>query len=387
VNLAIVVPRWSLKIAGGAERLAREYAEMLRDRHQVEILTTCALDHVSWKNELAPGTVEEGGLLIRRFPTDSRDSERYHELQLRLANGERLLPSEELEWQRNGVTSQKLNRFIEKSNYDLLFGMPFFFGVVQQALSVSSAKKILVPCLHPEPQAELGIIRKLFGAVDAVCFNAPEERALAATLYRLPTWRPVISMGMSPSTGAGVSPILGPYLLYLGRKEAGKGTHQLAAYFLRYCQQFPNSGLRLVVAGGGELPAWPQLQDRIIDFSWVDEAEKGELINGALALVQPCEFESLSIVTLEAWSYGRPVLVNGRSAVQRGNVLRSHGGLTYDDEKTFIRSLRWLEENPGEADLYGVAGSTYLRCYHDPKVMQERLLRTVAEISDAVIVN
>src|SRR5256885_63109 len=68
-SIAFVVPRYGREIVGGAETLARGFAERLpADRFAVEVLTTCALDHHTWKNVLAPGEERQGNVTVRRFP-------------------------------------------------------------------------------------------------------------------------------------------------------------------------------------------------------------------------------------------------------------------------------------------------------------------------------
>ena len=70
VKVAFVVPRYGTDIRGGAETGARMLAERLAsDRgYDVEVLTTCAIDHYTWANDLPTGTSEEDGLVVRRFP-------------------------------------------------------------------------------------------------------------------------------------------------------------------------------------------------------------------------------------------------------------------------------------------------------------------------------
>ncbi len=52
----------------------------------------------------------------------------------------------------------------------------------------------------------------------------------------------------------------------------------------------------------------------------------------------PSPYESLSIVLLEAWKLGPPVLANGRCRVLVGQCLRSGGGLFYDGYAEFRES-------------------------------------------------
>src|SRR5262245_21434121 len=67
VKLAVVVQRYGLAINGGAELHARYIAERLARRADVEILTTCAVDYVTWRTELPAGVDQVNGITVRRF--------------------------------------------------------------------------------------------------------------------------------------------------------------------------------------------------------------------------------------------------------------------------------------------------------------------------------
>ena len=57
-------------------------------------------------------------------------------------------------------------------------------------------------------------------------------------------------------------------------------------------------------------------------------------------LIMPSYFESLSMVALEAWALGRPVLANAKCDVLKGQCIRSNAGLYYDGRDEFIETLR-----------------------------------------------
>ena len=67
VKLAVVVQRYGQAINGGAELHARYIAEHLARHAEVEVLTTCATDYVTWRNELPPGVEQVNGVPVRRF--------------------------------------------------------------------------------------------------------------------------------------------------------------------------------------------------------------------------------------------------------------------------------------------------------------------------------
>ena len=55
MKLAVVVQRYGADINGGAELHARYIAERLARHAEVEVVTTCARDYVTWRNELPAG--------------------------------------------------------------------------------------------------------------------------------------------------------------------------------------------------------------------------------------------------------------------------------------------------------------------------------------------
>jgi glycosyltransferase involved in cell wall biosynthesis len=59
----------------------------------------------------------------------------------------------------------------------------------------------------------------------------------------------------------------------------------------------------------------------------------------------PSYFESLSMVALEAWALGRPVLANAHCDVLKGQCIRSNAGLYYESYEEFVEALYSLESN------------------------------------------
>ena len=69
MKVAIVVQRYGADINGGAEQHARYVAEHLAKHVTVEVLTTCAREYTTWKNEYPEGVDRLRGVTVRRFAT------------------------------------------------------------------------------------------------------------------------------------------------------------------------------------------------------------------------------------------------------------------------------------------------------------------------------
>ena len=67
MKLAFIIQRYGAEVLGGAEHLCRLVAERLAPSHDVEVLTTCARDYVTWANEYPEGVDRVRGVTVRRF--------------------------------------------------------------------------------------------------------------------------------------------------------------------------------------------------------------------------------------------------------------------------------------------------------------------------------
>ena len=106
MKLGFVVPRYGADVVGGAETLARSFAEHLAaDRYDVDVLTTCARDHHTWENVLPPGEERCGDVRVLRFPVAPRDVNRFFAVQERISAQLPIPLDEELEWAAGSVNS------------------------------------------------------------------------------------------------------------------------------------------------------------------------------------------------------------------------------------------------------------------------------------------
>jgi glycosyltransferase involved in cell wall biosynthesis len=119
-----------------------------------------------------------------------------------------------------------------------------------------------------------------------------------------------------------------------------------------------------------DVPSHP----RIRHLGFVPDEDKYDALAAADLLIMPSHYESLSMVTLEAWALGRPVLVNGRCDVLRGQVVRSNAGLYYETFDEFAEALYALEGQGPMGGVLGQNGRAYFREHYSWPVIERKYL-------------
>ena len=134
----------------------------------------------------------------------------------------------------------------------------------------------------------------------------------------------------------------------------------LVRYFAEYKKKHEDA-LKLVMIGGGKIDI-PD-KDSIIDLGFVDKQDKYDAYAAASVFCNPSEMESFSLVIMESWLAGRPVLVNGDCAVTRDFVHQNNGGLYYQNYAEFEKCLEYLLAHREIADQMGRNGGEYVRAH------------------------
>jgi glycosyltransferase involved in cell wall biosynthesis len=364
-----VVQRYGEDVNGGAEAHCRLVAEHLARTHRVEVLTSCARDYITWKNERAPGLSTVNGVPVRRFKVKRpRDPDRFGRCSQKVLLGKHRVEDELLWLEEQGPFSPSLLRHIQRreSDYDYFIFFSYRYYHSYHGIRAVPGKAILVPTAERDPAVSLSIFRDLFRLPRAIVYNSIEERTMIWNVSgnrRVPG--DVVGVGSTllpnadPESFRRKFEVKGPYLLYIGRVDPNKGCGTLFHYFRRYREE-TGSRIELLLVGGKQMaiPAEPGV--RYLGF--LSESDKAGALEGAELLVMPSELESLSMVTLEAWSMGKPVLANGKCDVLRGQCRRSNAGLYFDDYYEFQGALALLEASP---DLRAGLGENGRRFYQE----------------------
>jgi glycosyltransferase involved in cell wall biosynthesis len=173
------------------------------------------------------------------------------------------------------------------------------------------------------------------------------------------------------------------FILYVGRIDANKGCDELFELFLSYLRvsylKLEDRELELVLIGTPILPL-PN-HPRVRHLGFVSDADKFDVLAAAEALVMPSYFESLSMVALEAWALGRPVLANAHCDVLLGQCLRSNAGLFYRNAEEFGGALDALLDDPGLANTLGSNGRKYYADHYRWDVIESKYLEMLAHLA------
>lgn len=396
-RLAFVTP-WYGNRNGGAEVFCAGLARALQAAGRpVEILTTCCRDpfHDWSENHWPEGETVVDGIRVRRFPVRRRNADRYAHLAGALQRDGGLAPDQEEELLRNSINSDALCRFIADHRREyLFFFLPYLYGTtwfgVRECLPEHA---FLIPCLHNEPFAYLGLMQQMFRRVRGCLFLSPPERDFASALYDLTdVFQAVMGGGLdrltpgTPERFRQRSGLDAPFLLYVGRKVAGKGADLLLRYFGDYVALFPEEkDLHLVLIGSGDLHIPEDLRARVHSL----RAETAEEVYDAMAaceiFVQPSFLESFSIVLMEAWLNRRPVLVNGQCEVTTYHALASNGGLYFSSFGEFAECVRLLRTNPLLGHRLGMNGERYVTENYLWADTVSRLQRFLAELETVAV--
>ena len=189
MRVAVVSQRYGQAINGGAELHARYIAEHLARRVEVEVLTTCASDYVTWRNELPAGIEQVNGVTVRRFRVaHERDPLVFARRSARVFEARHSL-ADELAWlDAEGPTCPALVKYIARHagefEYFIFFSYRYYHAF--HGVRAVPSRAILVPTAERDSAVGLSLFPPIFRGVRALMFNSPEER----TVIHRGRWQP-----------------------------------------------------------------------------------------------------------------------------------------------------------------------------------------------------
>jgi glycosyltransferase involved in cell wall biosynthesis len=396
MKIAFIVQRYGTEILGGSEYHCRLIAERLAPRHQVEVLTTCAQDYISWANEYAEGTDRVRGVTVRRFASSqTREIQAFNQYSEWIFNNPHSR-DDEMAWLRQqGPWCPALLEYLERQHqlYDILIFFTYLYAPTVLGMRIAPQKSILVPTAHDEPAIHLDIYKELFSLPAGIAYNTDAERRFLTTHFSMraveeetvgcgvdlpqaqqyprehregapppeepdddsPGFRP--HLAQRGTTFRRRHRLHGPIALYGGRIDPGKGCEELIEYFSSYVNAGGEASLVLMGVKLMPLPEEP-----FIRFAGrLSDQERTQALEAATVVVVPSPYESLSLLALEAFAAGTPVLANARSEVLVDHCQKSNAGLYYADRDEFNECLRLLVADPRLRASMGANGRDYIR--------------------------
>ena len=391
MKIAFIVQRYGAEILGGSEYHCRLIAERLAQRHDVEVLTTCARDYITWENDYPEGNDRIRGVTVRRFKNArTRDISSFNQYSDWIFHHAHTR-EDELSWlEQQGPWCPALLEHLQRNHrqYDALIFFTYLYAPTVLGLEIDPARSILVPTAHNEPAIQLSLYGEMFKKPAAVAFNTETEKNFLKTTFEF-------RAAAEETVGCGVEllpeqvqpdepdpededeihkrlpahlrvrgaqfrrrhRLQGQFLLYGGRIDAGKGCEELIEYFTSYKEQGGEAQLALMGVKLMQLPEVPWVRFAGL----LSERERLQALEAATIVVVPSPFESLSLLALEAMAVGTPVLCNARAEVLVDHCLKSNAGLFYSDREEFVESAKLLLADDRLRDRMGRNGREYVK--------------------------
>ncbi len=340
MKLAYVVPRYGKHVVGGAESATRNLAERMVGLAgwEVEVLTTCAVDYLTWQDHYPAGETTEAGVKVTRFPVRSGRAPGFSAFSDHVLFYSRAATDDEAEqWvELQGPVCPELLEVLPDTDADIVAFYPYQYYPTVRGIASVSDRAVMHPAAHDDPPLYLPIFQSVFSRVSGFVFQTHGEREVVQSAFQVAS-QPQVLLGMGvdePTEGSPAGPSardqvgLGdrPYLCCLGRVDDLKGTSVLAEMFASYKRRRPGALAMTLV---GPVAVRPMEHPDIFLTGPVEEDTKWELLRGATALVSPSPYESFSLVIMEAWTAGIPVAVNAYCEATKESCERSGGGVWF----------------------------------------------------------
>ena len=385
MKIAFVVQRYGKEVMGGSELHCRMVAERLvAAGHDCTVYTTTAKDYITWRNEYPPGGSIFNGVVIRRFKV-----EKEREIASFNAYSDWIFfnphtRQDELDWlDRQGPVCPGLVDALgsEEKDHDVVIFFTYLYYNTYWGLKAVRGPRALVPTAHDEPALHLDVMKEVFAPPQAFIFNTEAERDMLRRFFDFEgKYQDIVGVGVDVPERIDIDGFLvksglgGPFILYAGRIEPGKGCAELLDYFLRYHPRRPELRLALIGKLLMDLPLHP----RVRYLGFVTPEEKTAAMAAARAVVHPSHLESLCMAALESMGVRTPILVQAATDPLRQHCLKGRSGLTYANYEEFAAALDLLLGDARLRETLGANGLAYVQAnYTWPQVIAkyERALR------------
>jgi glycosyltransferase involved in cell wall biosynthesis len=420
VKFAFITPRYGADISAGGEHACRLVAEQIAKRHDVDVLTTTALDQVRWKNEYSEGSDRIRGVLVRRFAVSSvHDAATLDALSRRLREGPRTRP-DELAWVRQvGPTSSGLLDYLKRQHrsYDALVFFGMWHPLTVLGLEVAAERSILFPYLQLRPELRFDLWADLLSVPRAVgYFSQVERRLVRSYVGILPQFEEVVGIGVdapqqqtyprhqqdpadaiTPDEESGAEDdedtddenylagrgvpfrrrhrLYGSFALYGGRVEPDNGCEEMLDYFDTFASGTDDLSLVLMGVKMIKIPEAPYLRLAGV----LPDRDRMTAYEAAAVTIAPGSDDLLAQSLLESLAVGTPVLASARNEAAVEHCRRANAGLYYTNRAEFVGAMTELRAPQLRARM-GENGRRYIRQHHQWDAVMGRFERLLTRV-------
>lgn len=404
-KIIFVIQRYGAEVNGGAEVHCRLLAEQLAVLYDVQILTSCAKDYVTWANEYPAGESYLNGVKIIRFAVPrTPDYTRIAWLNKKLNKRKRkmkwlkltgLLPVYDMLFQRyyeaewikeQGPYLPDLVNYIKDNvaTADAFIFFTYLYYPTVAGLKQAAQKAIFIPTAHNEQPIYMQLFKKVFSQPRAILYNTLAEKAFVNQLFNInQIYSDVVGIGVDGKRldhGTNTPNFVDPntrYFIYIGRIETAKQCGELIRLFINYKQQ-DQADIKLIFVGRAfmDLVEHPD----IIYTGFVSEQIKLALLNNAQALIMPSVYESLSLVTLESMAQGVPVIANAHGDVLKDHINNSKAGFLYHDQQSFNTALNNMLNPDLDTQKLAINGKRYIAENYTWPVVIDKITKAVEHV-------
>jgi len=420
VKFAFVTPRYGADIVSGAEHACRLLAEQVCQRHAVEVLTTCASDATTWRNEYSEGSDRVRGVVVRRFVVNQlRDNVAFQQLSARLS-AEVHARDDEHEWIRQrGPSSPGLIDYLKRQQraYDAVVFFSLYHSTTVQGIAAAPDQSVLFPYLRLDPVLRFGLWRDVLESAKAVGYLSSVERTLAHRFLGLrPAHEDVVGIGVdalaqqayprhqqNPAdalsgddehddngdaehpleepdylAGRGIPfrrrhRLYGSLALYGGRVQPDNGCEEMLEYFDGFHATDGDTTLVLMGVKLMNVPAEPYIRMAGV----LPDRDRMIAYEAANITVAPDPDDLLAQSVLESLAVGTPVLANARNTAAVELCRSANAGLYYSSRAEFVEGMRLLMTNTRLRERMGENGRDYVRQHHRWDTVLDRFDRLV----------
>jgi glycosyltransferase involved in cell wall biosynthesis len=422
MKFAFISPRYGADITSGADHACRLIAEQLCQRHDVDVLTTCARDARHPRGDYTEGTDRVRGVVVRRFAvSQTHQGQELRPVTDRLLDGPRTR-ADELDWVRRlGPWSPGLLDYLKRQHriYDALVFFSLWHPTTVHGVQIAPDRSVLFPHLQLRPALRFGLWEEVLSTPRALGFLSATERRLARAYVRVtPEFEETVGIGVDPpphqsyprhqqdpadtlvadAEGTRVLPgddegehiylegrgipfrrrhrLYGRFALYGGRIEPENGSEEMLEYFDSYAAADGDTTLVLMGARMMKTP-----DERYFQLPGVlPDRERMVAYEAADITIAPAADDLIAQSLLESFAVGTPVLASARNEAAVEHCRRANAGLYYANRDEFVEAMRLLFTNTRLRERLAANGRDYALQNYRWEAVLGRFDRLIARV-------